>query len=78
MKQFFIRIWDYIVFLWEKMFVKNHCQICDTIIKYDSEAMCLVGNDGTLAYICEPCVENAWRQSVNNDLFEDITLAEQD
>lgn len=69
MYNFFVRIWDFIKFYWEKYFVKNYCEICNSRVEFTGAAMCLLHEEGNM-YICETCVENAWRDSMDPIIIE--------
>lgn len=69
MSNYLIRLWDYIKFLWEKVFSKNYCEICNSRVEYNGAAMCLIHDEGNM-YICETCVENAWKESMDPVFIE--------
>lgn len=64
---------------------RKHTKICDqchSIINPKRDpAICLRGADDTGSpfeqWICEPCAEKAWLESLNDELFAEIEIAEE-
>lgn len=51
---------------------------CDINVKRDA-AICLQGEEHGRSfeiYVCEPCAERLWLESLNDDMFEELDIAE--
>lgn len=67
-----------------KIFQKNTklCDQCGCGINPKKDvALCLHGEQNGMPfeiYVCEPCAEKAWRDTMNDDMLEDVNIAEED
>lgn len=66
-----------------KKIFQKHTETCDQCgcsinVKKDA-ALCLQGEEHGQSfeiYVCEPCAERLWLESLADDMFEDLDIAE--
>ena len=58
------------------------CHECKSSINVNKDAaLCLqFVDEGQVSelYVCEPCAERLWLESLNDDMFEELRIAEED
>lgn len=61
-----------------RMFRKNTkiCDQCSSAIDPKRDAAICLQSDEFEVYICEACAERLWMESLNDDMFEELKIAE--